>query len=162
MNKLWIFVKTKFLTIKFLTFGIIGVFNTSIHLAAYALFYGFIESAAPELGKAFFAGSANTVAFITASIFSYFANAVFTFKPKNRNSIQFTLVMLVFLVRWGISTLLTIGFDWIVIEGIGLDYDVVSWAKLIAPFFASALLIPVAYFALGWVFQKTDREKTIS
>ncbi|MCK7486731.1 MAG: hypothetical protein MZU97_15385 [Bacillus subtilis] len=87
---------------------------------------------------------------------------MFTFKPKNRNSIQFTLVMLVFLVRWGISTLLTIGFDWIVIEGIGLDYDVVSWAKLIAPFFASALLIPVAYFALGWVFQKTDREKTIS
>lgn len=159
MNKLWTFVKTKFLTTKFLIFGIIGVVNTGIHLLAYSLFYNFIETASPQLGPAIFAGTSNTVAFVAASVFSYFANALFTFKPKNRNSMQFTLVMLVFLARWGISTVLTIGFDFLAIEWLGLNYDLIPWAKLIAPFFASALLIPIAYFALGWVFQKTDREK---
>jgi putative flippase GtrA len=162
MNKLWLFVKTKFLTMKFLAFGIIGVVNTGIHLLAYALFYGFIETASPQLGDALFAGSSNTVAFIAASVFSYFANALFTFKPKHRNSMQFSLVMLVFLVRWGVSTVLTMGFDYLAKAWLGLNYDVVPWTKLLAPFFASALLIPIAYFALGWVFQKTDREKIVS
>jgi putative flippase GtrA len=155
MNKLWLFVKSKFLTKKFLTFGIIGVANTGIHMGVYFLTYNAFEQGG--VGELANAALSNTIAFVSASIFSYFANAVFTFKPVQKNGIQFLAVMAVFLARWGISTLLTLGFDWAVRNLIGLDYATLSWAKLIPPFTASALLIPIAYFALGWVFQKTDK-----
>jgi len=108
----------------------------------------------------FFTGAffANAIAFIVASIFSYFANAYYTFKPKNKNARQFYIVILVFLVRLIISSSLAELFDYIVINIIGVDYSVYPIAKSIAPFFASALLIPIAYFALDVVFKKTDVE----
>jgi len=154
LNKLWIFIKTNFLTKKFLTFGIIGVLNTLIHLLVYTVFYNDrIES---FFTSAFFS---NAIAFIVASVFSYFANAYFTFKPKNKSSIQFSIVILVFLIRLVISSLLAELFDFIVINWFNIDYVVYPAAKLIAPFLASALLIPIAYFALDIVFKKTDIEK---
>lgn len=158
MSKLWLFVKSKFLTKKFLTFGIIGVANTGIHMLVYFLTYNAFEQAGVD--KLANAALSNTIAFVSASIFSYFANAVFTFKPAQKSGIQFLAVMAVFLARWGTSTLLTMGFDWVIRDLIGLDYATLSWVKLIAPFMASALLIPIAYFALGWVFQKTDGSKS--
>lgn len=154
MTKLWFFIKKNFLTKKFLTFGIIGILNTFIHLAVYSLIYK--ESSTSFFGGAFFS---NAIAFIVASFFSYFANAYFTFKPKNKNTMQFSIVILVFLSRLLISSLLAELFDYIVINWIGLDYAVYPLAKSIAPFFASALLIPIAYFALDIVFKKTDISK---
>lgn len=156
MNKLWQFVKTKFLTKKFLTFGLIGVANTLIHMTVYAVSYNMFDNA--SVGDSLNAGLSNTIAFLSASVFSYFANALFTFKPSGKNAGQFAAVMAVFLARWGVSTALTIGFDWFIQGSLGVDYDLLSWGKLIAPFLSSALLIPIAYFALGWVFQKTDRK----
>ncbi len=154
MNKIWVFVKKNFLTKKFLTFGIIGILNTFIHLLVYTLIYD--ENTAGFIGGAFFS---NAIAFIVASIFSYFANAYFTFKPKNKNTMQFSIVILVFLSRLIVSSLLAELFDFIVINWIGIDYAVYPIAKSIAPFFASALLIPIAYFALDIVFKKTDIAK---
>lgn len=154
MNKIWLFVKKNLLTKKFLTFGIIGIFNTFIHLLVYSLIYD--ENTARFIGGAFFS---NAIAFIVASIFSYFANAYFTFKPKNKNTMQFSIVILVFLSRLIVSSLLAELFDFIVINWIGIDYAVYPIAKSIAPFFASALLIPIAYFALDIVFKKTDIAK---
>lgn len=154
MNKIWLFVKKNFLTKKFLTFGIIGILNTFIHLLIYSLIYN--ENTTGFIGSAFFS---NSIAFIVASIFSYFANAYFTFKPKNKNTMQFSIVILVFLSRLLVSSLLAELFDFIVINWIGIDYAVYPIAKSIAPFFASALLIPIAYFALDIVFKKTDVAK---
>jgi len=154
LNKIWVFVKKNFLTKKFLTFGIIGILNTLIHLLVYSLIYD--ENTAGFIGSAFFS---NAIAFIVASIFSYFANAYFTFKPKNKNTMQFSIVILVFLSRLIVSSLLAELFDFIVINWIGIDYAVYPIAKSIAPFFASALLIPIAYFALDIVFKKTDIAK---
>ena len=154
MNKIWLFVKKNFLTKKFLTFGIIGVLNTFIHLLVYSLIYD--ENTAGFIGGAFFS---NAIAFVVASIFSYFANAYFTFKPKNKSTMQFSIVILVFLSRLLISSLLAELFDFIVINWIGIDYAVYPIAKSIAPFLASALLIPIAYFSLDIVFKKTDIEK---
>ncbi|MDY0010244.1 MAG: GtrA family protein [Candidatus Izemoplasmatales bacterium] len=154
MTKLWQFIKTNFLTKKFLTFGIIGILNTLIHLLVYTAIYN--ENTSGFIGSAFFS---NAIAFIVASIFSYFANAYLTFKPKNKSTMQFSIVILVFLSRLLISSLLAELFDYIVINWIGLDYAVYPIAKSIAPFFASALLIPIAYFALDVVFKKTDIEK---
>ena len=100
--------------------------------------------------------SANAIAFIVASTFSYFANAYFTFKPKHKTTMQFSAVILVFLTRWVVSSLLAAGFEFMVIEWIQIDYNVYPLAKYIAPFLASALLIPIAYLALNVVFKKTS------
>ncbi|MGD9761046.1 MAG: GtrA family protein [Candidatus Izemoplasmatales bacterium] len=154
MAKIWKFIKINFLTKKFLTFGIIGLLNTLIHLLVYTSIYD--QNSNQFIASAFFS---NAIAFIVASIFSYFANAYFTFKPKNKSTMQFSIVILVFLSRLIVSSLLAELFDFIVINWIGIDYAVHPIAKSIAPFFASALLIPIAYFALDFVFKKTDVEK---
>jgi hypothetical protein len=70
--------------------------------------------------------------------------------------------MLVFISRWGISTGLNYGFDFIITNWLNVNYDVNSLLSLIAPFFASALLIPISYFALDYVFKKTDNKKTLN
>lgn len=154
MSKIWEFIKTHFLTKKFLTFGIIGIINTGIHLLVYSICYNFI----PILDEVALAFIANSIAFVSASVFSYFANAVFTFKPKKKSTTQFTVVMGVYLTRLLISSLLTSAFNHISIEWLHLDYVANPIFKLLPPFLASALLIPIAYFALDWVFKKTDQK----
>jgi putative flippase GtrA len=143
------------LTRKFITFGVIGIINTLIHLGVYGIFYNQLSAGA---------FLSNTAAFITASVFSYFANAYFTFKPKHKTTTQFSIVVLVFLTRLFISSLLASAFDYMVINWFNLDYELYPLATYIAPFFASALLIPVAYLALNFVFKKTSdiKEKNIN
>lgn len=155
MTKIWTFIKTHFLTKKFLTFGMIGVMNTGIHMLVYYLSYNFIFQITNDTLLAFIC---NSVAFIFASVFSYFANAIFTFKPKQRTKTQFSIVMGVYLARLGISSLLTAGFDFAILEWLNADYGAHAYLELVAPLLGSALLIPIAYFALDWVFKKTDKE----
>ncbi len=119
-------------------------------MLVYGLFYN-------NIGEIAFL--ANATAFVTASTFSYFANAYLTFKPKNKSTMQFSIVIIVFLTRLLISSLLAELFDYMVINWFNISYDVYPLATYIAPFFASALLIPVAYFALDLVFKKTDIKK---
>lgn|GEM_PF-616594 len=165
MNKLFLFVRRNFLTVKFLSFGLIGVVNTMIHMGVYWIFYNLVlipwltEATTLVLAKSLSAFFANTIAFISASTFSYFANAFFTFKPKNRSTLQFSAVMAVFLIRLLISNLLTTGFDYAVQNWFGVNYEVYPWTSIIAPFAASVLLIPIAFFALDFVFRKTDQKK---
>lgn len=162
MSKIWNFIKTHFLTKKFLTFGIIGVMNTGIHMIVYYVCYNDIVfnlfGSDIYLGFKLGAFWSNTVAFIIASTFSYFANAVFTFKPKKKTTAQFSVVMLVFLIRLGVSSTLTTLFDYIFINWLNADYSLHNLLELVPPLLASALLIPIAYFALDWVFKKTDKE----
>ncbi|MGE4572364.1 MAG: GtrA family protein, partial [Candidatus Izemoplasmatales bacterium] len=155
LNKNWTFIKKHFLTRKFITFGIIGVVNTLIHMLVYGLIYNLLSDQTNYL-SAMIAFIANAIAFVSASTFSYFANAYFTFKPKHKTTVQFSAVILVFLARWLVSSLMAAGFDYTVVHWIGLDYEIYPLAKYIAPFLASALLIPVAYLALNIVFKKTS------
>ncbi|MGE4571435.1 MAG: GtrA family protein, partial [Candidatus Izemoplasmatales bacterium] len=78
MNKIWTFIKKHFLTRKFITFGIIGVVNTLIHMLVYGLIYNLLSDQTNYL-SAMIAFIANAIAFVSASTFSYFANAYFTF-----------------------------------------------------------------------------------
>lgn len=155
MNKLWQWIKGTFLTRKFITFGAIGVVNTLIHMGIYGLVYNLMDDTT-ALMSSFIAFIANAVAFVAASTFSYFANAYFTFKPKHKTTMQFSAVFLVFLTRWLISSLLAAGFDYMVVNGFDVNYDLYPLAKYIAPFMASALLIPIAFVALNIVFKKTS------
>jgi len=100
-----------------------------------------------------------TVAFITASIFSYFANVIFTFKPKTKSAVQFSVVMAIFGLRWLISASLAWLFDYGFINWLNVDFDTNKILSIIPSILASALLIPIAYFALDWIFKKTDAKK---
>ncbi len=150
MSKIWAFVKNNFLTKKFLTFGIVGVMNTVIHLSVYQLFF-IVFSAGPFWS--------NTVAFICASTFSYFMNAIFTFKPKTKSGLQFSVIMTVYFARMMTSNGLNVLFDYIMIHWFSANYELYPSLSAIAPFFASALLIPISFFALDIVFKKTDITK---
>ncbi len=156
LARIWFFIRDKFLTKKFITFGFIGVLNTGIHMTVYSVGYSKLSSLLGPSQIELSAFISNTFAFITASIFSYFANAIFTFKPNKRTYRQFYFVILVFIIRLLISSTLTATFNYIVIDWFNVNYDLAPWAKFIAPFMGSALLIPVAYFALDFVFKKTD------
>lgn len=150
MINLWNFIKKNFLTKKFITFGIIGVINTLIHMLTYGFFYNQFNA------KAFLS---NVAAFIVASVFSYFANAYFTFKPKHKTTKQFSAVLLVFLTRLLISSLLASAFDFMVIHWLNISYATYPAATYIAPMLASVLLIPLAFLALNVVFKKTSDMK---
>jgi putative flippase GtrA len=152
LNRCWIFVKTHFLTKKFLTFGVIGVVNTAIDTLVYLLFYNEIFPGIAFASKGF--------AFIIASVFSYFANAVFTFKPATKNAVQFAVVMAVFLARMLLTMALAAGIDFAVINWFGVDYDLYPIAETITPLFSSAVMIPLAYFALDVVYRKFGRSGT--
>jgi len=157
LKKIWTFIRTNFLTTKFLSFGIIGVVNTLIHMGIYWVFYHHVFSSSTS--ESVVAFLSNTAAFIGASTFSYFANAFFTFKPKHKSTMQFTIVLGVFLARLLISSLLTTGFDYAIIHWVKLNYELYPWTTVIAPFLGSVFLIPIAYFALDYVFHKTDVKK---
>lgn len=157
LGKIWNFIRTNFLTWKFISFGLIGVVNTGIDLLVYGFFMNnlhfedwtwAIEGWRPGT---FFAGA---IAFIVASIFSYFANAFLTFRPKQKTASQFSAVMAVFLIRLLITSGLTTVFDFLTYK-IVMGYDGTGWVSFVPRFFASALLIPIAYFALDFVFKKT-------
>lgn len=147
MSRIWTFIHTHFLTKKFITFGLIGIVNTLIHLVVYGIFYQTLSVGA---------FLSNTAAFITASVFSYFANAYLTFKPQHKTATQFSVVLMVFVIRLVVSGLLTSLFDFMMLEWFMANYEATPILTYVAPFVASALLIPIAYFALDIVFKKTS------
>jgi hypothetical protein len=69
--------------------------------------------------------------------------------------------MIVYIVRLLTSSTLTSIFNTIAIQWFKFDYQANEILSLVAPLLASALLIPIAYFALDWVFKKTDTEKEL-
>lgn len=60
------------LFIQFLTFGVIGILNTGIH---FCVFMGFLALFPSQL-------LANFLGFFAGVVFSFFMNAIFTFKQK--------------------------------------------------------------------------------
>lgn len=156
-HRFWYFIRINFLTKKFLMFGIIGIANTGIHMLIYWIIYDLFNLGALEQGWGAFLS--NTAAFLLASLFSYFANVIFTFKPITTSAKQFAIVLTVFLMRMLISNLLASGFDILILNWFHADYDLYPWMTIIAPFVASVLLFPLAYFVLKYVFQKNDQKK---
>lgn len=139
MNKLKIFGK-KFLTIDFLKFCIIGVINTIIHLVVYNF-----------LLKNHHGTIANSVAFIVASLFSYFANSIFTYKRKVDRT-TFALAMLVFLIKLGISDGLELFFTWI------FRANALNHLIKFNPIFITAITTPLQFLVFNKIFEVDDDE----
>ncbi|HEY8444606.1 MAG TPA: GtrA family protein [Bacilli bacterium] len=133
----------KFFTKSFIFFCIIGVINTLLHLLVYNFFLLLFEK--DEIFNIFDSYQeviANTIAFISASVFSYWANATITFKAK-MNYTSFGLLMLVFIMRLILSDFLVLVFKYIFLQ---LDLD--QFIKII-PIPVSCILIPLQFLAFN-------------
>ena len=120
-------------------FCIIGVLNTLVHLSVYNLLM--------SLGTLV----ANTIAFIIASLFSYWANSTFTYKTKMSNN-SFIASMITFIVKLGLSDGLTLLFEYIFIR-----YHYQELIKLI-PIPVTIILLPLQFLVFNRIFIPKKKE----
>ncbi|HNZ50003.1 MAG TPA: GtrA family protein [Bacilli bacterium] len=130
----------KFLTRNFVVFCIIGVINTLIHWGVYLLLYQ----------KSVLI--ANTLAFIVASLFSYWANATFTYHEKTTSK-TFMLSFLTFLGKLVLSDSFAFLFE--------LWFKTMNWPLLIKliPFFVTMILLPMQFLVFNRIFKKPRPEE---
>ena len=155
IKKIWHWGIKKFWNKKFITFCIIGVLNTLIHLGTLWGMYKIFESLNIlqednlETVKVLLG---NAIAFIVASTFSYFANNYVTFKNKKSDTKTFVESMIIFLARFGLTELLTFIFVSI-FRAMKLGE---IWIKYVGPFSASIIMIPIAYIFLAKVLDHSN------
>lgn len=125
----------KFLSRAFIIFCIIGTINTLVHLAVFNLLI--------DVNTLF----ANTVAFIVASVFSYWANATFTYQTTMKHS-TFVASMVTFVVKLLLSNALTLGFKWLLIY-----FDKKSLIKFI-PIPVTLIILPLQFLVFNRIFLK--------
>ena len=158
IKKLWRWGINKFWNKKFITFCIIGVLNTLIHLGTLWTMYKIFEAAnvlQEENLETVKVLLGNAVAFIVASTFSYFANNYITFKNKKSDTKSFVESMIIFLARFGLTELLTFIFVSI-FKALKLGE---VWIKYVGPFSASIIMIPIAYIFLAKVLDHSNDKK---
>ncbi len=163
MKNLLLWIKNKFFTKSFLSFIIIGILNTLIN----ALFVWLVSSVFTWIHgneilstDPLYAPStavSTLVAFIAASIFSYFANAKFTYRQNKRDIRTFIEAIISFGIRFGLTWLLTFLFGklfsiWLYATPLSQE-AITTIANLVA----SILMIPPFYFLLGYVFKRTKK-----
>lgn len=163
-NKLWHFIKTKFLSRDFLSFVIIGCMNTAIN---FFVMKGMLklfdvlstrDISTPEAGGFMYyisMGSSTLVAFICASLFSYFANAHFTYRQNERDTKTFGEAIIAYVLRFAMAYLFTLLIWWLILAIFQLSSDPTGWLRTIANLIASALMIPPFYLVLGLIFKRT-------
>ena len=117
-----------------LKFSIIGVLNTLIHLAIFAVITQFASVVVAQV-----------VAFIIASVFSYFANTRVTYQQEAEVK-TFTWVVVVYVVRLGLNALLAYAFEQVLIS-LSL-----SQFELLIPIMITAVLLPLQFIAFNVIF----------
>ena len=158
IKRIWHWGINKFWNKKFITFCIIGVLNTLIHLGTLWLMYKIFEKTNVlqednvETVKVLIG---NAVAFIVASTFSYFANNYITFKNKTSDNKTFWESMFIFAARFGLTELLTFIFVSI-FRALKLGQ---IWIKYVGPFSASIIMIPIAYLCLAKILDHSNDNK---
>ena len=163
MNKLLKWVKDRFFTKSFIFFCIIGVLNTIINslvmkgsLKIFDLLSGDTDISRVESGTMYYVSMAvsTLLAFIIASIFSYFANAKFTYNAKKRDNRTFLEASLAFIARFVLTYLFTLLIWYLIILIFKVDSDPSGWYRTLSNFIASVVMIPPFYLFLGLVFKK--------
>ena len=158
IKRVWNWGVKKFLNRKFITFCIIGVLNTLVHLGTLYLMYKLFEVTHVLQEENLVTVKVligNAIAFIVASTFSYFANNYITFKNKTSDKKTFAESMVIFLARFGLTELLT--FIFVSIFKACKLGDI--WIKYVGPFSASVIMIPIAYIFLAKVLDDSNEEK---
>ena len=137
MEKLFQTIKDKFFTKQFLTFGIIGGFNTVL---TQVLYMGF-ESLGINVALA------SALADAIGIVVSYFLNMIFTYKEKLSLK-TFVTFPLSYLPGLSISAFIT----WLVADVFGGPR---KWAKLIS----LPIYIPINYLFMTFIVKKFSDKK---
>lgn len=124
-----------------IVFCIIGVINTLVHLAVFNLLLAVNTLLA------------NTAAFIIASVFSYFANASFTYNTKT-NHTSFIQAMLTFIAKLFLSNALTIAFEWLLLNYLSKP----EFIKYI-PIPVTLIILPFQFLVFNRIFIKKQIKK---
>jgi len=162
INKIWKIVKEKFLTKEFIIFCIIGVINTAINfIVMKGTLYVFDKVSANDIstsdsGFIYYLSMAvsTLLAFVIASIFSYFANAKFTYKQEKRDKKTFVEAMIAFILRFALTYVFTLLIWWLMLLIFKMESDPNGWFRTIANLIASIAMIPPFYIVLGIVFKR--------
>lgn len=164
-SKFWSWFKSKFLTQAFLSFIIIGVINTIINffvmkgvLALFDLLAGERDISSAVTGGVLYyvsMGVSTLIAFVAASLFSYFANAHFTYKQDKKDKKTFNEAIVAYVMRFICAYLFTLLIWWLILAIFHSPEDPNQWLRTLANFIASALVIPPFYLVLEKIFNKT-------
>lgn len=129
-----------FFSEKFIRFCIIGIINTVIHLIIYNLLR-------IEYGGTI----ATTIAFIIASIFSYFANSLYTYKTEIKKK-TFFLAMITFTVKLLLNDGLEFAFSHL--------FNKLNLSTLIKynPIFITAIILPLQFLVFNKIFKEPKYE----
>ncbi len=167
MNKVFKTIKEKFLTKSFIIFCVIGVINTIINsLVMKGVLKVFDvtvsgDISTKEAGIMYYVsmGSATLIAFIAASIFSYFANARFTYNQKKTDGKTFFEASIAFIGRFVITYLFTLLIQLIITLIFNIESDPSGWVRTLSNLIASVLMIPPFYIMLGFVFKRSKNRQ---
>lgn len=161
MSRFFNWIKAKFFTKAFLSFIIIGILNTLIN----SFFVWFVSSAfiwisgreIPATDSLYAVSTAvsTLVAYVMASLFSYFANARFTYKQNKRDARTFIEAVISFALRYGLTWVLTFLFGKLFTVWLSSTTLSQETITTIANLVASIIMIPPFYFMLGLVFKRT-------
>ena len=143
MTKVFIWFKNKFLTKKFITFGIIGVVNTLVDAIVLKLYYNGFS----DIGFHYYVGKA--LSFTVATIGSYFMNSYFTFKEEKFSFKSFMSMFIVFLIKL-VVTLILAG----ILQEIFILIFKTEEYNYYAAVLSSFAMIPVSFLVLDKVFDK--------
>ncbi len=148
MSNLWSFIKEKFFSKQFFSFVIIGFINTFIN---YVVLYGCLV-------VNIWRYVAVAIAFIVATIFSYFANSKFAFKNDDFCWKKAMETIAILSIRLLFVELLTELFVLVLANTNILLYVSKNMSDSIANLIASILLIPAAYLVLEKILKKKQDE----
>ena len=162
MNNFFKWIKEKFLTKSFIIFCIIGVLNTIINSLVMKLVLKIfdmtsdVDISIKESGAMYYVSMAvaTLLAFVVASIFSYFANAKFTYNAKRRDNRTFLEASLAFVGRFILTYVFTLVIWYLIILIFKVDNDPSGWYRTLSNFIASVIMIPPFYLFLGLVFKR--------
>lgn len=102
-------------------------------------------------------GVSTLLAFVLASLFSYFANAIFTYKQKKRDKKTFLEASIAFVLRFVLTYLFTLLIWYLILLIFSVESDPSGWYRTISNFIASVIMIPPFYIVLGLVFKRTKK-----
>lgn len=163
MNKLFRWIKEKFLNKSFLSFVIIGIINTIINtILVWFVSKCFVwikgsDILADDPLYVWSVGVSTFVAYVGASLFSYFANAHFTYNQDKKDTKTFIEAVISFALRYGLTWVLTWAFGLLLtylFRNTNLSQETIT---TIANLIASIIMIPPFYFMLGFVFKRTKK-----
>ena len=161
MSKFFRWIKEKFFTKAFLSFVIIGVINTLINTVVFwfaskcMTWINGGEISQDDPFHLWSVGIATFIAYVTASLFSYFANAHFTYNQDKKDARTFIEAVISFALRYGVTWVLTWALTYLFVwmfKNTSMSQETID---TIANFAASVIMIPPFYFLLGFVFKRT-------